>query len=151
MARVSIIFGILLIGLGFLGYAGGGQAAEAPAANAAVDGADTEPAAPAKKSPTALIPAFFGIGLVVCGILAFKESMLKHAMHGAAMFGLLGAIAGAGRGVMGLGKFFSGDPSLNQRSFLFVWLMALLCGIFVFLCVQSFIATRKKREAEQAS
>ncbi|MEM7558346.1 MAG: hypothetical protein AAF394_04430, partial [Planctomycetota bacterium] len=83
--------------------------------------------------------------------LAFKESFRKHAMHGAAMIGLLGVLAGAGRGAMGLGKFFSGDPSLNQRSFLFVWLMALICGVFVFLCVQSFRAARKQREAEQAS
>ena len=56
-----------------------------------------------------------------------------------------------GRGAMGLGKFFSGDPDLNRRSFLFVWLMAIICGVFVALCVRSFIATRKRREAEAAA
>ena len=104
----------------------------------------------AKKSVTALIPAFFGGGLLICGLLAMKESLLKHAMHGAAMIGLLGALAGAGRGAMGLGKFFSGDPSLNQRSFAFVWLMAIICAVFVALCVRSFIAARKAREAATA-
>ena len=49
---------------------------------------------------------------------------------------------------MGLGKFLNDDPDLNRRSFLFVWLMALLCGVFLFLCIQSFRAVRKQREAE---
>ncbi len=149
MAKVTIIFGILLIGLGVIGYSGGGPASAPsdPATESAEESSSEKP----KKSITALIPAFFGGALVLCGLLALKESLLKHAMHGAAVVGLLGAIAGAGRGAMGLGKFFSGDPSLNQRSFLFVWLMALICGTFVFLCVRSFIAARKRRELEQAT
>ena len=100
---------------------------------------------------TALIPAFFGGLLALCGVIAFKESARKHAMHAAAMVGLLGMVAGAGRGAMGIGKFMSGDPSLNQRSFLFVWIMAILCGVFLYLCVQSFIAARKRREATEAA
>ena len=87
----------------------------------------------------------------MCGLLALKESLLKHAMHAASVIGLLGAIAGAGRGAMGLGKFFSNDPSLNPRSFLFVWLMALICSVFVILCVRSFIAAKKRRELDQAT
>lgn len=162
MAKTTIVFGILLIALGIVGYMGGGSAA-APKDGQAKDASADQPAAdqpaadqpaadqPApKKSITALIPAFVGVILALCGVLALKESMLKHAMHGAVLVGLLGAIAGAGRGVMGLGKFFSGDPSLNQRSFLFVWLMAVICGVFVFLCVQSFIAARKRKELEKA-
>ncbi|MEM1227449.1 MAG: hypothetical protein AAGJ40_17255 [Planctomycetota bacterium] len=150
MAKTTIVFGLLLIGLGVFGYVGGGGSA-APSAETDLSTASeaAEAVEPAKKSVTALIPAFVGAALALCGLLAMKESMLKHAMHGAAMIGLLGTLAGAGRGAMGLGKFFSGDPSLNQRSFLFVWLMALICGAFVFLCVRSFIAVRKRREAAE--
>lgn len=153
MAKISMLFGALLIALGLIGYAGGGAAQPAADESSATTEADpSAAAAPAKKkSVTALIPAFFGIGLVVCGVLALKESLLKHAMHGAATIGLLGAIAGGGRGAMGIGKFLSGDPSLNQRSFLFVWLMAILCAVFVVLCVRSFIAARKRQAAEQAT
>ena len=157
MAKTTIVFGILLIALGIVGYMGGGSAAapkDGQAKDASADKPDADkPAAEQtapKKSITALIPAFVGAILAFCGVLALKESMLKHAMHGAAVVGLVGALAGAGRGVMGLGKFFSGDPSLNQRSFLFVWLMAIICAIFVFLCVQSFIAARKRKELEKA-
>ncbi|MEM8736570.1 MAG: hypothetical protein AAGG44_20230, partial [Planctomycetota bacterium] len=70
---------------------------------------------------------------------------------GAATVGLLGGLACIGRGSMGLGKFFSGDPSLNLRSFTFVWLTAVICVIFVVMCVFSFIAARKQREAEASS
>ena len=165
MAKITIVFGIILIALGVVGYSGStpsaAQTADSPNAEESTSAADSatddpttgaaETAGPAKKSVTALIPAFFGIGLLICGIVALKESLLKHAMHGAAMLGLLGTLAGTGRGAMGLGKFFSGDPSLNQRSFLFVWLMAVICGLFVFLCVRSFINARKRREQETAS
>ncbi|MEL6898585.1 MAG: hypothetical protein AAFP90_21010, partial [Planctomycetota bacterium] len=103
---------------------------------------------PAKKSLTALIPAGVGLLMGLFGMMALKESMLKHAMHGAATVGLLGALMGIGRGAMGVGKFFSGDPSLNQRSFAFVWIMAILCIVFVVLCVRSFVAARKQRQSQ---
>lgn len=155
MAKTTVLFGIILIILGAVGYSGGGSAAPAETApeTDTADAAATDDAEKPKKSSrvTALIPAGFGAGLLICGLLAFKESRVKHAMHGAATFGLIGALAGAVRGGMGLGKFFSGDPSLNQRSFLFVWLMAIICGVFVFLCVRSFINARKAREAAAAS
>ena len=148
MAKITIIFGMLLIGLGVVGYAGDGPASTSSDVESE-SAAESSPAVAKKKSVTALIPAFFGVALLFCGLLALKESLLKHAMHGAAVIGLLGTIAAAGRGTMGLGKFFSGDPSLNQRSFVFVWLMALICGVFVCLCVSSFMAARKRRQLEQ--
>lgn len=159
MAKISILCGVLLLGLAALGYFGtdGSPAStdvSSTESNASTDGTESSAlseAKPSKRSFTALIPAAFGIPLLLCGILALDERKLKHAMHIAAMFGLLGALAGGGRGMMGLGKFFSGDPSLNQRSFLYVWLMTLICGAFVVLCVRSFIAVRRQRQAEQAS
>jgi hypothetical protein len=158
MAKIAILCGVLLMGLGALGYfgAGGSPSAAGTESSESVDSGSEEAGASSvekasKKSVTALIPGFFGLVMAICGVIALNESMLKHAMHVAATVGLLGTIAGVGRGAMGLGKFFAGDPSLNQRSFAYVWLMALICGVFVFLCVRSFISVRKQRQAEQAA
>ncbi|MFK7736698.1 MAG: hypothetical protein AB8B50_11745 [Pirellulaceae bacterium] len=156
MAKIAILCGVLLIGLGALGYFGTNPQPKESTNESATEqvgsSIDSEPEEKAgKRSVTALIPAFFGVAMVLCGFLALNEKLLKHAMHGAATVGLLGAIAGGGRGAMGLGKFFSGDPSLNQRSFMYVWLMAIICAVFVFLCVRSFIAVRKQRQAAEAA
>ena len=154
MAKTTIVFGLVLIALGVLGYAGAGTgASDAPTAESAAadEGAEQAYDAKPKKSVTALIPAFVGGVILICGFLALHDGLRMHAMHGAVLVGLLGFLAGVGRGGMGLGKFLSGDPSLNERSFLFVWLMALICGVFVVLCVQSFIAVRKRRKAEEAA
>jgi hypothetical protein len=96
-------------------------------------------AAPEKLSGTALIPAYVGAVLVVLGLLALKESLLKHAMHLAALVGLLGFFAALGRLVM-TGKVSGvGGASLMG--------MTLLCGVFVALCVNSFIQARRRRRA----
>ena len=154
MAKVTVIFAALLIVLGCVGYFGTtpSPAESGAAASAEETSGDTaEQSDPAKRSVTALIPAFVGGILLIFGLLAFNEGMRKHAMHGAAMIGLLGFLAGAGRGAMGIGKFLSGDPSLNQRSFAFVWLMALLCLVFLIMCINSFIQARKRREQAAAN
>jgi hypothetical protein len=93
-------------------------------------------------APTSLIPAYFGAVLVLCGLVALKESLLKQAMHLAAMVGLIGLLAGAG---MGLPKLFAGgEPSPATRSQL--WLAG-VCLVFVLLCVNSFIQARRRRRA----
>jgi hypothetical protein len=122
MPRITVIFGILLILLGVGGYVVAVQ-----------DG---------KPSVTALIPTFFGVILSVCGVLAFKENLLKHAMHGAAAFGLLGFLAPAGRL---MGKLAAGDLNLASNAILAQIIMAALCLVFVGLCVRSFIETRRQR------
>ena len=92
-----------------------------------------------------MIPAFFGAPLLLCGVLALKESMLKHAMHGAAMVGLLGAIGGLANLVRGAMK---DEP--NWRAAGYSGAMGVVCAIFVAMCVKSFIDARKRREAAEA-
>ncbi len=123
MPAITLAFGTVLCVLGFWGYLGSD---------------------PDKQSMTALIPAFFGVGLVVCGLLAFK--WLKHAMHAAAAIGLLGFIAAAGRGLPKLGNAISDDVTVNRAPRL-VLLMAVICLAFVITCIGSFIAARKRRAA----
>jgi len=122
MANITIIIGLLLIALGAGGYFGGGQA-----------------------SMTALIPAFFGLPIALFGALALKEKLRKHAMHGAVLLGLLGFVGALMRPVKKLFGEEAFELNLATGSQL---VMAAICLIFVVLCVRSFIAARKSREAE---
>ena len=89
------------------------------------------------KSPTALIPSGVGLPILVLGWLAFRPNLRKHAMHIAAVFGVLGLLAALGRIAKAGLHLTPAGASLS--------LMVLLCGVFVALCVQSFIAARRRQ------
>ena len=118
MYRVTILFGILLGITGIVGFY--------------LTGA---------KHLTALIPAFIGIPLFVCGIIAAKEAMRMMAMHIAILIGLIGFIGAATT----LFKEGQAMAAIVSKS-----ITALLCATFVGLCVRSFIQARKAREAAAA-
>jgi hypothetical protein len=94
-----------------------------------------------RTSLTAMIPAFFGVVLVICAMVARKsESARKHAMHAAVAVGLLGALAALARGVpAALGGDAARPAVMSQLA------MGVLLLIYVALGVQSFIAARKAR------
>lgn len=98
------------------------------------------------KSVTIWIPAMVGSLLAVCGAVAIlKESLLKHAMHAAAVIGLLGGLAAASRFVPKLfGDFNWNDPGTRATG-----KMTLVCFVFVALCLNSFLQARKRRKASQ--
>lgn len=154
MPKITAIFAILLILLGVIGFAGDSKSdAERIESNA--DSVTESPAtdqAPAttRRSVTALIPAFAGGLLLVMAILSISDRSRMHAMHGAAVIGLLGFLAAAGRGAAGLVKLSSGDDDVNTRSLFFVCVMAILCGTFLFLCVSSFVQARRRRLRDSA-
>jgi uncharacterized membrane protein len=131
MAVPTLITAVLLIVVGVVAYANG------------------TPGDDGKVSPTALIPAFFGLVIGICGLLAFNAKFRKHAMHLAAMVGLLGAIGGFMPLIRQYNKTGSFDPL--KPSAVAGELMILICLVFVGLCVKSFIAARKAREAGGAS
>jgi hypothetical protein len=122
MSRIAIVFGILLTLLGVGGYFGSGGA-----------------------SKTALIPCVFGVLLILFGAVALKEKFRMHAMHGAALVGVLGFL-GAARGFAGVPALLSGEAE-RPVAILSQVAMALLCLVFVGLCVKSFIDARRSREA----
>ena len=116
MANTTILFGLLLTLLGLTGYVVAGAT-----------------------SVTALIPAFFGIVLLVLGFLARSEPLRKHAMHAAAAVALIGC-AGA---VMSLLRApWATRSALANFSQL---AMALITAAFVVLCINSFRAARRAR------
>lgn len=94
-----------------------------------------------KKSVTAFIPAFAGVPILLSSLIGFKN--LKLGMHLAAVFGLLGFIAPLGRLIPVILK---GEFALNLASGSQI-LMTIVCGFFLFQCIQSFKAARKARQA----
>jgi hypothetical protein len=94
-----------------------------------------------RTSVTALIPAFFGVVLLVSAMIArANEGARKHAMHAAVAVGLVGALAALGRGIpAALGGDASRPAVMSQLA------MGVLLLIYVALGVQSFIAARKAR------
>jgi hypothetical protein len=100
-----------------------------------------------RTSVTALIPAFFGAVFVVLGVLAVNDRFRKHAMHLAAMLGLIGLVVPAIRGFPKLIALLSGEDMQRSAAAAAVInsAMAVLCGVFVVLCIRSFIAARRSR------
>ena len=121
MPSTSIACGTLLVLIGILGY---------------VNGVMTDHA-----SVTALIPAFFGIVLILLGVFArMREGLRKHLMHAAIVVALLGFLATAGRLVSKMGELTYSAAVVSQVS------MALVCLLFVILGVKSFIDARRRNE-----
>jgi hypothetical protein len=119
MTSTSIICGVLLILIGVIGY---------------VYGMSTGAA-----SPTALIPAAFGIVIVILGaIAAAKPDLRKHLMHVAVIVALLGFLIPAIRLLMKLNQLTMSAAVISQLA------MALVCLLFVILAVRSFIAARRE-------
>ncbi len=141
MPKQAMLFGILLIVLSSVSYF---------AAAAGVGGVSS---AEGNKAPsvTLFIPAIFGVLLLGCGAVAMKEELRKHAMHAASVIALLGGVVSGGRGLSKL--FATADPEkpTNMLATISVWGMAILCFVFLALCVRSFIAAAKARRAAQAN
>jgi len=115
MYLVTILFGVLLAITGVTVYIQTGSAHK-----------------------TALIPAFLGGGLVICGLLAANEGRRMVVMHIAVVIGLLGFIGS-------MAKLFKSGQS--TAAFAGKAISAGLCAVFIALCVRSFIQARRAREA----
>src|SRR5688572_18769169 len=88
------------------------------------------------QAPTALIPAAFGVPLIVLGAIAARsgERGRMHTMHAAAMLGLVGAVASLIMLARSLHQWEERKLALTGMA-----LLALLNIAFVGFCVQSFI------------
>jgi len=117
MPATTRLFGLLLIVFGVASYVTTGRT-----------------------SITAMIPAFFGAALVICALIARKESARKHAMHAAVAIGLIGAVASLARGIPAAISGGAGRPAVVSQL-----AMGVLLLVYVALGVQSFIAARKAR------
>ncbi len=96
-------------------------------------------------SLTALIPAGFGLLLLLAGLLARDARWRMHAMHAAVLVALLG-FGGSFRGLLGLGKVFDGT-AVRPAAIVAQTIMALLTLAYIVVAVRSFIQARKARRA----
>lgn len=119
MANHSIWFGRLLILVGIGGYAYGMYGGYA--------------------SLTALIPAAFGLILMVLGYAARRSASPKMAMHIAMLVGLIGFIIPAGRLLSKLSELTLNAAVVSQLA------MAVICLLFVILGIRSFVAARQEQ------
>ncbi|MFO0938858.1 MAG: hypothetical protein U0798_20325 [Gemmataceae bacterium] len=95
--------------------------------------------------PTALIPSAVGLLLEFCGVISIsKPGLRKHLMHFAAMIGLLGTIGG-------LVPMFRSGFDMQKAATRVGLGMTVICLIFTGLCIGSFIAARKARQAAAKS
>ena len=121
MALVAIVFGVLMIlqGLAFW-LATGFDAARF----------------------TAAIPGFFGIVLLLLGILSVQlPGIRKHLMHVTILVALLGIAGGITMGVKSLGA--------EEIQWSKVWdqgILAFLCVVYFGYCLASFIQARRSAE-----
>jgi TRAP-type C4-dicarboxylate transport system permease small subunit len=102
------------------------------------------------KTATAFIPMGAGIPILVSGILARDPARRKTAMHIAAGIALLGFLLCLGHGSRNWVKWFQG-VEVNQLALNLVTAMGAICGVFLFLCVRSFIAARRSREGKSVA
>jgi hypothetical protein len=98
--------------------------------------------------PTALIPAWFGIALGVCGILANTNDARRRMlwMHIAVTIGLVGFVF---PGVMAIKAWVGahGGPLADAAAVKDQAVMSIICLVFTGMCVRSFIAARRSRTA----
>jgi hypothetical protein len=94
------------------------------------------------RSPTAFIPAIFGLLLIICGVLAHNPKFRMHAMHFAALVGLVGCVLPLFMAIKKLAGGADYDLAVVDQI-----AMGVISGLFVALCVRSFIAARRARKS----
>lgn len=119
MERVTQGIGALLIALGAAGYV--------------VSGAD---------SPTALLPALLGVVLLVLGVLAQRQALRRHAIHGALVVALLGLL-GTLMQVAELPALISGGDVERPIAIVAGTLTFLACLAYLALGIRSFATARR--------
>jgi uncharacterized membrane protein len=122
MAKVTLVFAVLLVALGLAGYLGTGSL-----------------------HPTALIPTWIGLALGIFGFLAMSEDAgrRKLFMHVNVTIGLIGFLGGAIEAVRGYVHAKSAGMEPDMIALASKVTLAALMLIYVMLCVRSFIAARR--------
>jgi len=123
MAKLTIVFGVLLTAAGLWGLwlTGHGH------------------------------PIWFGLALVLCGVLARTEDTRKRMiwMHIAVTIGLIGLLIPGIMSIVALVRAHGQGVALAHPAIVHVQMVvALICLVFVVLCIRSFIAARRGRDAQ---
>ena len=125
MAKATMWFGAVLVGLGIAGYVGSGAS-----------------------SPTALIPAVVGVILAALGAAGRREDRRALTMHVAAVVALLGFL-GSAMGLVSLPDLLTGEDLERPWAVGVQSIMALVLAVYLALSIRSFVAARKARVASE--
>lgn len=126
MTRLTFTIGGILTVLGIVAYVGTGAV-----------------------SVTALIPAFVGVLLLVCAVLARRPALHRHSIHAALVIALLGA-AGSLMNVAQLGDLFAGTAQ-RPSAIVVSTIMFVLLVFYIAMGVRSFIVARRSAAPTQRS
>jgi hypothetical protein len=118
MAKITLVFAVLLIVLGLAGFLGTGSA-----------------------HPTALIPTWIGLLLGIFGLLAITphENRRRLFMHINVTIGLVGFLGAMAEVFRTMASSKAVDLTALGAKLALAWLLL----IYVALCVRSFIAARR--------
>jgi hypothetical protein len=118
MAKVTLVFALLLVALGLVGYLGTGS-----------------------QHPTALIPAWIGLLLGIFGWRAISpdEKRRRLSMHINVTIGLLGFVGTVAEIIRNLASSKVLDLTALEAKLALAWLLL----IYVVLCARSFSAARR--------
>lgn len=122
MTKLTLIVGSLLTATGIIAYFASGAA-----------------------SWTALIPSIVGVLLLVCGLLAQREPLRKHAIHAAMAIALLGLL-GSLMNVVKIGQLFAGTAERPAAIVTSVILFVVL-AVYLAIGIRSFVSARRARSA----
>lgn len=123
MARVGIVFGIVLCCLSVVGLVGTSE-----------------------KYPTQFIPMMMGVPVLFCGVVALNPHRRRNAMHVAMVIALVGAVCSSVSASFCSLQLASGDQ-VNQYSYRLLMMMSVICGVFVAICLVSLIQTNRRKGA----
>ncbi len=117
MAKLAMIFGVLLVALGLAGLYGSTSGGW-----------------------RLWVPAVAGVLLFVLGVVGLKASFRRTAMHVASAVALIGLLITIPRLARLLADIFGDWERLSSAT------TAVLCGLFVVLAVKSFLDARRARK-----
>jgi hypothetical protein len=122
MPAITMTIGIILTILGIGSYFGTGM-----------------------QSITALIPAFFGLTLILLAYIARSEAARKTAMHIAMVVAAIGLI-GSFSGLISLFTLIGGADVARPAAVIAQAVMAITCIVYLVLGIRSFIVARRQRD-----
>lgn len=123
MTKLSIGTGLLLIAIGLGFYFGTGA-----------------------KSVTAMIPSFFGIVILLCGLISKSPAQRKVSAHIGVAAAVLGILGGLG---MAIPKIIKAGGTIATAQYAQL-ILGVVCLIYVFFAIQSFAAARKAMKSSES-
>ena len=102
-------------------------------------------AEPAQRHPTAFIPSFFGLIILILGLIATKPALTKKAMHAAVGFALVSALGALFMGGPKWPALLSGQLTYRPLAALAMLVMFVICAIFVAVAGSRFVKMRTPR------